>query len=257
MPLQAEYDSERLHPQHELVGGDKSGLLLKAKQLAISFLVQKGSNASSASFVQWLQEQNVPDGPAILKLISGLDEPAQMNMVEYFDMASRQRFVIEPGGDGVLYCRKPKSSPGGRGELCFDRLPFDTSNSRAAFNDRAGMAIWVQGPSGRFYSSIESELGKFHHSSFLAGRDVKAAGDWEVINGHLTKISAQSGHYRPPLESLQDALNDLQRTSPALITQAQVEVHAKADGSQVMLGAAQFLRLNTAELNRLYQAVPG
>src|SRR6185436_16039627 len=107
----------------------------------------------------------------------------------------------------LIYCREASDAT-----LKFERKPFDTLGSTAAYGGRSGRAIWVQGPSGRFYSSNESEAGKFHHSSFLAGREVKAAGDWRIEQGKLKAISAISGHYHPTLEMLRSALVDLQAT---------------------------------------------
>jgi hypothetical protein len=106
---------------------------------------------------------------------------------------------------------------------------------------RSGMAIWVQGPSGRFYSSLESQTGKFHHSSFLAGRQVKAAGDWKVLQGKLKLISAVSGHYHPSLDSLRGALVDLQTTSRQITSDAEVEMYKKADNTLVKMPVKTFL----------------
>ena len=39
--------------------------------------------------------------------------------------------------------------------------------------------------------------GRFHHSSFVAGGAVKAAGSIVVEDGHLKQITTWSGHYRP------------------------------------------------------------
>lgn len=42
------------------------------------------------------------------------------------------------------------------------------------------------------------------HSSFNRGGYLLFAGYWEVTNGRITKIIAESGHYEPPLTSLQN-----------------------------------------------------
>ncbi|HST67716.1 MAG TPA: hypothetical protein VLM05_21275, partial [Mycobacteriales bacterium] len=41
------------------------------------------------------------------------------------------------------------------------------------------------------------EVGAFHHSSLLGGKPVSAAGELEVRNGELVRLTDQSGHYRP------------------------------------------------------------
>lgn len=52
-----------------------------------------------------------------------------------------------------------------------------------------------------------SEIGKFHHSSFMSGGAVAGGGDLMVENGEITHISNGSGHYHPGREQL---LNTLQ-----------------------------------------------
>lgn len=69
--------------------------------------------------------------------------------------------------------------------------------------------IWVCVPDGRggadFYSHV-GKLRRFHHSSLIGGGGVICAGEWIVRNGSLLKISANSGHYRPPLSALHQAV---------------------------------------------------
>ena len=43
---------------------------------------------------------------------------------------------------------------------------------------------------------------ELHHSSFLKGEPVLAAGDWIVKNGEVLLVNGASGHYRPTLENL-------------------------------------------------------
>jgi hypothetical protein len=43
--------------------------------------------------------------------------------------------------------------------------------------------------------------GKFHHSSFVEGGAVLAAGGIVVEHGRILKLTADSGHYRPNFES--------------------------------------------------------
>jgi hypothetical protein len=58
-----------------------------------------------------------------------------------------------------------------------------------------GFAIWVASPRGTFYSHSHT-VNQFHHSSFLAGSRVLAAGEWAVQGGQLVYISHKTGHYR-------------------------------------------------------------
>jgi len=61
--------------------------------------------------------------------------------------------------------------------------------------------IYVVDPSGRLYIAKKVK-GRFHHSSFLAGGTAKAAGNLTVHRGVLTRISRESGHYRPSEDDL-------------------------------------------------------
>lgn len=51
--------------------------------------------------------------------------------------------------------------------------------------------------------------GRFHHSSFVKGGAVRAAGGLEVDNGKIWKITAHSGHYRPSFDSFDRFINVL------------------------------------------------
>ncbi|HLK66372.1 MAG TPA: hypothetical protein VKU19_23220 [Bryobacteraceae bacterium] len=63
-----------------------------------------------------------------------------------------------------------------------------------------------QGALACFFSHV-GKGGRFHHSSFMAGGKVICAGEWIVEAGRLRKISANSGHYRPPLGAFHRAVN--------------------------------------------------
>lgn len=216
MPLNQDYQAERMNPVHRF--GSSKQEIEKAEALVVQFLATTRDKADSTNFARWLRQQKTADSEAVISLLESWKKvnPAQLekqpNMVNYLDMAARQQYVIEMGVDGLLYCRV--GDPVG---FKFKQALFDTAMSTAAFGGRQKKAIWVQGPSGRFYSSTKSTCGKFHHSSFLAGRDVKAAGDWEVDNGKLKTISATSGHYRPPLEALWGAVADLNASSKQIL----------------------------------------
>ncbi len=57
--------------------------------------------------------------------------------------------------------------------------------------------IYVMDGRGGFFVSSDAEVGAFHHSSFLAGDPVAAAGHiWEVDG--TVYINNNSGHYQPP-----------------------------------------------------------
>ncbi|KAF9954935.1 hypothetical protein BGZ72_004163 [Mortierella alpina] len=56
--------------------------------------------------------------------------------------------------------------------------------------------IYVTDPKGTLYVA-QKKKGNFHHSSFLGGGTVCAAGGIIVNHGKLVKITPKSGHYRP------------------------------------------------------------
>lgn len=68
--------------------------------------------------------------------------------------------------------------------------------------DTTGVAnstyLYVMDGEGRVFAAASDELN--HHSAFLAGNPVAAAGSIEVVVGRLSSVFDQSGHYMPPLD---------------------------------------------------------
>ena len=58
------------------------------------------------------------------------------------------------------------------------------------------MMIYVMSPDGTLYVG-DKKREKFHHSSFLSGSTVIAAGSICVEEGVLKELTPHSGHYRP------------------------------------------------------------
>lgn len=65
-----------------------------------------------------------------------------------------------------------------------------------------GWAIFVATYDGKLYAHSHFE-GKFHHSTFLGGQPVLAAGEIVVDNGEIVLINAKSGHYTPTVANMQ------------------------------------------------------
>ena len=249
---------ERMNPEH--LAGFEAGQLLGeqlklAEMMVTQYLGIVGDHANATNFGKWLEDIDDAGARLVKALIQSWRTSDAVldrldNMVRYLDMERRQKYVIEPGTDGLFYSREATEST-----VKFERVPFDTSKSTAAVRGSGkGQAIWVQGPSGRFYSSNESECGKFHHSSFLAGRDVKSAGDWVIQEGRLKAISAMSGHYHPTLDSLRKALLDLQSTSRQLLNFGVVEVFKGA--TEVKIPIRTFLDESAKDSKYLAQYTP-
>jgi hypothetical protein len=56
--------------------------------------------------------------------------------------------------------------------------------------------LYVMDGTGNIFSGPASEVQ--HHSSFLSGQPVAAAGMWQVLQGNVIEINGDSGHYAPP-----------------------------------------------------------
>lgn len=56
-----------------------------------------------------------------------------------------------------------------------------------------------------------SMLGRFHHSSFLAGKEIGAAGEIVVKDGKVTLVTPGSGHYAPMAEHLRAFVSELEQ----------------------------------------------
>ncbi len=108
--------------------------------------------------------------------------------VEYLDEVQREDFRLHVDEDGFLRDAN-------------DRL-FDTSDAGTAQHPNGGRAIFVMDENGRIYASKEHIPGEFHHSSFLSGQPVAAAGELGVKDGKVHLISNQSGHYKPGEEAM-------------------------------------------------------
>jgi hypothetical protein len=106
--------------------------------------------------------------------------------VQYLDAAERAQHAITLE-EGKFY--------GANGKL------FSTTSSP---NERA---IFVMDEHGNIFASTSYEIGEFHHSSFLGGRPVAAAGEIEVHNGVLLTLSDRSGHYAPSREFTNQAID--------------------------------------------------
>jgi hypothetical protein len=73
---------------------------------------------------------------------------------------------------------------------------FDTMGLVSKFSGR-DYGIFVMDRRGRIYVG-QHKVGLFHHSSFLAGAGVAAAGEMKVMpGGRLVAVTGKSGHYMP------------------------------------------------------------
>lgn len=102
--------------------------------------------------------------------------------VKYLDQVERQQYKLSIK-DGRLFDESGN--------------PFDTSGASSVFAGGSGSAIFVMDEQGNIYASKTQTVGKFHHSSFLAGKPVASAGEITVKDGYVKEITRRSGHYQP------------------------------------------------------------
>ena len=86
----------------------------------------------------------------------------------------------------------------------------EQQNEKAEADVRAsGRLIFVMNEAGQFFAA-ESQLFAVHHSTFLAGGAVAAAGELQLSSGVVTVLSDQSGHYLPGPAFIWQAVKQLE-----------------------------------------------
>jgi hypothetical protein len=136
--------------------------------------------------------------------------PFKYGPVRYLDDVEREQHRLFVR-DGLLYRS--------------DGVLFDTSASTSVWGGHSPRAIFVMDEFGNVYASTVHAAGRFHHSSFLAGSPVAGAGEIEVVDGRLTMVTDQSGHYLPGRSMTLQAVHRLGEQGVDLST---IEVHVSA-----------------------------
>ena len=116
--------------------------------------------------------------------------------VKYLSAEERKAYELRVGPDGLLRDAQQQL--------------FDTSNAKAA--DGSTKAIFVMSETGAIYAALRQKRGEFHHSSFLAGQPVAAAGELVVKQGQVIQASNRSGHYMPDQASTYQFVEQLGRS---------------------------------------------
>ncbi|KAF9543802.1 hypothetical protein EC957_000416 [Mortierella hygrophila] len=95
--------------------------------------------------------------------------------------------------------------------------------------------IYVTDPQGVLYIA-QKVKGQFHHSSFLGGGTVCAAGGIVVNRGKLIKINPKSGHYRPGQRHFDRLLSNLEAMGISLedvkVSTGILEAEVDGDGNE-------------------------
>uniref|UniRef100_A0A7N0TJD5 Uncharacterized protein n=1 Tax=Kalanchoe fedtschenkoi TaxID=63787 RepID=A0A7N0TJD5_KALFE len=98
-------------------------------------------------------------------------------------------------------------------EVLFDEGKLRNKMSSQLIDTSGGSKwIFVLSTSKTLYVG-KKKKGLFHHSSFLAGGAISAAGRVSVENGVLKAISRQSGHYRPTEENFKYFISFLEENN--------------------------------------------
>jgi hypothetical protein len=116
----------------------------------------------------------------------------------------------------------------------------------------AGFGIFVMSPTGDVYVGSH-KVGIFHHSSFLAGGNVAAAGEMKVSGGKLQTLTNKSGHYKPTHEHNLQVISELQESGIAFGSYAFTAFDE--NGKKTEFGTAEAYLNTVPELRRLFPAL--
>jgi hypothetical protein len=152
--------------------------------------------------------------------------------------------------------------------------PLDTSSSTGGTfkGSKPGRHIFAQSPEGKLYSadpeaerkivdqpkSAKSKVGKIlnklrnnneriqedvHHSTFLSGEAVAAAGEIEAQEGVVKTVSDRSGHYRPTSEHIYQTVHQLQEGGARMVDETLVN----AEGQKVDTNSEEFKAMSSED----------
>jgi hypothetical protein len=118
-------------------------------------------------------------------------KPWFVKKVKYLSVEQRKAFELHVK-DGLLMTAQGRT---------FETLTPSTANKFTdrfqGRNIREGSGIFVMSSDGKIYAARKKVSGRFHHSSFLSGQEVAAAGRLCVVGGELIFTAPKSGHYKP------------------------------------------------------------
>jgi hypothetical protein len=147
----------------------------------------------------------LPPGVSEAPAHSGPPFKTQPKLNEYLD---EEKPVGTPGGKDVKYWtqgqaefRRLRLGSDGRIYDLNGKL-FDTRAGVQLYRDgsvyrQGGRAIFVMDAYGNIWASNVQIVGVIHHTSFLRGGEIAAAGEIQVENGVLKLVADKSGHYFP------------------------------------------------------------
>ncbi|MFZ1827500.1 MAG: hypothetical protein WAW42_01750 [Candidatus Competibacteraceae bacterium] len=129
--------------------------------------------------------------------------PYGASLVKYYGAtakAEKRRVIFKE--DGKLY-------------RATDDTPFHTALLETAASGH-GWAIFVVSPEGKMYAH-KHVVGKYHHSTFLSGSAVIAAGELVADHGVVKFVTAKSGHYVPTIENMRTFVRQFPKIPPSAV----------------------------------------
>ncbi|HEY7030612.1 MAG TPA: hypothetical protein VH482_04750 [Thermomicrobiales bacterium] len=123
---------------------------------------------------------------------------------------------------------------------------FSTTSMKSNWSEADdGTAMYVMDNTGSIFAGSQN-VGRFHHSSFMAGGPVAAAGEMSLNAGTLKYINNFSGHYLPTPDHLTQVLQELRDNAVPLNIPAAVkykgndeEIHSAAVPADAFLTKAE------------------
>jgi hypothetical protein len=168
--------------------------------------------AARAARRQQFASFTVEDSKPTLPAPADARYPDINGMLRSYEREDQQQV---PGGGRVQYLKDERQRQMYKvtiknGQLLdANELPIDTMNSRSLFGT-LGLALYGMDFDGTIYVATGQE-GRFHHSSFLAGDALAAAGEIRIERGAVTMVNRRSGHYGPSVEQLNQFVAELHR----------------------------------------------
>lgn len=174
----------------------------RAKQ-SVPFLRNRGLSTLTA------------EGIANAKKLKPLEEAAaDLLNPKYKGMKMLTQFVEGDKKGGVTYLNEVQRKA--YEVTVKDGLLYDAAgkllDTREGYSSvlKKGVGIFVMDEFGRLYVAPTQVVGKFHHSSFVAGGKVATAGEIVVDRGRILVVTTESGHYRPSEYSLRTFYSEMQ-----------------------------------------------
>ena len=204
----------------------------------------------SAKYNQWVQSKSTDTFWAWLKANGGSIFKGQSKVEGYDKVSAAQWMHCRYFDDNRVLLNSAND------------LPFCTQGMKTEFSG-AGWAVWVcslpmsdgAGRIGVFVFSYTHLAGYNHHSSFLGGAPVMAAGEWIVdFNGKIRVITGKSGHYMPKWENLHKFVSRFQEIPGDAIIRPNMLDHANGTSTIKFYTVSDF-RSRSLNANPLRRSV--